>query len=70
MKMKPIDVEDNTYIDFKREVNDKNLNLKFDNHVKISKCKKIFAKGYTPNWSEEVSVTVPWTYIINDLNGE
>ena len=70
MKMKPIDVEDNTYIDFKREVNDKNLNLKFDNHVRISKCKKIFAKGYTPNWSEEVSVTVPWTYIINDLNGE
>ena len=70
MKMKPIDVEDNTYIDFKREVNDKNLNLKFDNHVRISKCKKIFAKGNTPNWSEEVSVTVPWTYIINDLNGE
>ena len=70
MKMKPIDVEDNTYIDFKREVNDKNLNFKFDDHVRISKYKKIFAKGYTPNWSEEVSVTVPWTYIINDLNGE
>ena len=34
------------------------------------------AKGYTPNWSEEVFVikkvrnTVPWTYIISDLNGE
>ena len=38
--------------------------------------KKIFAKGYTPNWLEEVFViskiknTVPWTYVINDLNGE
>ena len=34
-----------------------------------------FAQGYTPNWSEEVFVikkikhTVPWTYIISDLNG-
>ena len=38
--------------------------------------KNIFAKGYTPNWSEEVFVvskiknTVTWTYVINDLNGE
>ena len=45
-------------------------------HVRISKCKNIFAKGYTPNWSEEVFVikkvknTVPWTYVINDLNGD
>ena len=37
---------------------------------------KTFSKGYTPNWSEEVFAinklknTVPWTYIINDLNGE
>ena len=34
------------------------------------------AKGYNPNWSEEVSVvckikdTVRWTYVINDLNDE
>ena len=52
------------------------LNLKLVNHVRISKCKNIFAKGYTPNWSEEFFVirevknTVPWTYAINDLNGE
>ena len=44
--------------------------------VRISKYKNIFAKGYTPNWSEEVFVikkvknTVPWTYVINDFNGE
>ena len=74
--MKPVDVKDNTYIDFKKEVNDKGPKFKVSNHVRISKYKNIFAKGYTPNWSEEVFVikkvknTVPWTYIINDLNGE
>ena len=50
--------------------------MKIDDHVRISKCKNIFTKGYTPNWSEEVFVinkiknTIPWTYIINDLNGK
>ena len=73
--MKPVDVKDNTYIDFKKEVNDKDLKFKVGEHVKISKYKNIFAKGYTPNWSAEVFVikkvknTVPWTYSINDLNG-
>ena len=76
IKMKPADVKDNTYIDFKKEVNDKNPKFKVGDHVRISKYKNIFAKGYTPNWSEEVFVikkvknTVPWTYVINDLNGE
>ena len=74
--MKPVDVKDNTYIDFKKEVNDKYPKFKVGDHVRISKYKNIFAKGYTPNWSEEVFVikkvknTVPWTYVINDLNGE
>ena len=76
IKIKPVDVKDNTYIDFKREVNDKDPKFKVGDHVRISKYKNIFAKGYTPNWSEEVFVikkvknTVPWTYVINDLNGE
>ena len=74
--MKPIDVKDNTYIDSVKAVNDKDPKLKVVDHVRISKYKNIFAKGYTPNWSEEVFViskiknTVPWTYAINDLNGE
>ena len=73
IKMKPVDVKDNTYIDFKKEVNDKDPKFKVGDHVRISKYKNIFAKGYTPNWSEEVFVikkvknTVPWTYVINDL---
>ena len=72
--MKPADVTNNTYIDSNEEVNDKDPKFKVDDHVRISKHKNIFAKGYTPNWSEEVFVikkvknTVPWTYVINDLN--
>ena len=74
--MKPVDVKDNTYIDFEKEVNNKDPKFKVVDHVRISKYKNIFAKGYTPNWSEEVFVvskiknTVPWTYVINDLIGE
>ena len=68
IKMKPIDVKDNTYIDFKKESNDKDPKFKVGNHVKLSKYKNIFAKEYVPNWSEEMSViskiknTVPWTW--------
>ena len=74
--MKPIDVKDNTYIDSVKAVNDKDPKLKVVDHVRISKYKNIFAKGYTPNWSEEVFVikkvknTVAWTNVINDLNGD
>ena len=76
IKMKPVDVKDNTYIDFKKEVNDKDPKFKIGNHIRISKYKNIFAKGYTSNWSEEIFVvsqienTVPWTCVINDLNGK
>ena len=57
IKMKPIDVKDNTYIDFEKEVNDKNPKFKVGGHVRISKYKKIFAKGYMPNLSEEVFIS-------------
>ena len=76
IKMKPIDVKDNTYINSDKETNDEDPKFKVGDRVRISKYKNIFAKGYTPNWSEEVFVikkvknTVPWTYVINDLNGE
>ena len=53
IKMKPVDVKDNAYIYFGKEVNDKDPKLKVDDHVRISKYKNIFAKGHTPNWSEE-----------------
>ena len=76
IKIKPIDVKDNTYINTNKETNDKDPKFKVGDRVRISKYKNIFAKGYTPNWSEEVFVikkvknTVPRTYVINDLNGE
>ena len=76
IKIKPVDVKDNAYIDSGKDVNDKDPKFQVDDHVWISKCKNIFAKRYAPNWSEEVFVikkvknTVPWTYVINDLNGE
>ena len=39
IKVKPVDVKDNTYIDFKKEVNDKDPKFKVDDHVRISKYK-------------------------------
>ena len=74
--MKPIGVKDNTYINIDKEINNKDPKFKVGDCVRISKYKNIFAKGYTPNWSEEVFVikkvknTVPWMYVINDVNGE
>ena len=57
-KMKPIDVRDNTYIDSRKEVNDKDPKFKVGDNVRISKYKNIFAKGYPPNWSEEVFIII------------
>ena len=77
IKMKPIEVTDNYYAEYNEDPsNKKDPKFKVGDNVRISKYKNIFAKGYTPNWSEEVFVvskiknTVPWTYVISDLNGE
>ena len=75
-KMKPVDVKNNAYVDSNKKVNDKDPKFKVGDHVRISKYKNSFAKGYNPSWSEEVFViknvknTVPRTYVINDPNGE
>ena len=56
--------------------NEKDPKFNVGDHVRISMYKNVFAKGYAPNWSEEIFIvdkvkyTVPWTYEINDLNGE
>ena len=74
--MKPINVTGDSYAEYNEDFDKKDPKFKVGDHVRISKYKNIFAKGYTPNWSEEVFVinkiknTVPWTYVINDLNGE
>ena len=76
IKMKPVDVKSNAYIDYGKEINNKDPKFKIADIVRISKYKNIFAKGWIPNWSEEVFVikkvenTVPWTYVIDNLMGE
>ena len=75
IKLKPVDVNSNLYIDSSKEIYEKDSKFKIGDIARISKYKSVFAKCYTPNWPEEVYVikkvknTVPWTYVINDLNG-
>ena len=76
IKMKPIDVTSDSYAEYNEDSNEKDPKFKVGDHVRISKYKNIFAKGYTQSWSEEVFIiskiknTIPWTYVISDLNYE
>ena len=76
IKMKPIDVKDGSFTEYNEESNKKDPKFKVGDHGGISKFKNVFAKAYAPNWREEIFVvkkiknTVPWTYVISDLNGE
>ena len=76
IKMKPVYVKLNIYIDLNKENNNGDSKFKVGDHVRISKYKNIFAKGNVPNWSEEfflikkVKNTVSRIYVINDLKGE
>ena len=76
IKIKSIDIKSDSYGEYNVDSNEKDPRFKVGDHVRISNYKNIFAKGYTPNWSEELFVickikyTVLWTYVINDLNNE
>ena len=76
IKMKPMDVGNDSFAEYYEESNEKNPKFKVGDHVRISKLKNVFDKGYTPNWSEEsfivkkINNTVTSTYVISDLNGE
>ena len=76
IKMKPIEVTDDSHAEYSEDFNKKDPKFKVGDHVRISKYKNIFAERYTPTWSEEVFViskinnTVPWTYVISDVNCE
>ena len=75
IKMKVIVVKSGSYAEYNVDSNAKDAKFKIGDHARISKSKNSLTKGYTPNWSEEVVIskiknTLPWTYIINDLNGE
>ena len=76
IKMKPVHVKSNTYIDSGKEINEKDPKFKIGDNVRISKYKNFFAEAYFPNWFEDVFVikkvknTVSWTYVINGFNAE
>ena len=75
--MKLVDVKSGNYIEYNANSSDKDPKFQTGDHVRTSKYKNIYAKWYTSNWSEEVSViskirnTVPWTYDLNkeEING-
>ena len=73
--MIPIDVTSDSYSEYNENSNKKDPKFKVGDHVKISKYKNIFAKGYSPNCLEEVFVvsgiknTVLWTHVVSNLNG-
>ena len=75
IRMKPIDITDDSYAEYNEDFNKKDPKFKDGDHIRISKYKNIFTKAYTPNWSEDVFVvskfknTVPWTYVDSGLNG-
>ena len=76
IKMKPVDVNSESFAEYNEESNGKDPKFKVGDHVRISKYKNVFAKGYAPNWSDEIFVvkkiknTVPWTYIISEREKE
>ena len=75
IKLKPIDITSDSYAEYNKDSNEKDPKFKVGNHVRISKYKNIFAKGYTQNWSKEVFVvskirgTILWTYVIEKIAG-
>ena len=75
-KMKPLDVTSVSYAEYNKDSTEEDPKFKVGDCVRISKYKNTCAKGYTQNWSKEVFIiskiqnTVPWTYVISDLNSE
>ena len=73
--MKLIDVISDYYAEYNKDSNKKDPKFKVGDHVRISKYKNIFAKGYSQNWSEvfvvsKIKNTVLLTHVISDLNCE
>ena len=58
IKMKPIDVTSDSYAEYNEDSNKKDPKFKVGDHVRVSKYKNIFAKGYAPNCSEELLLLV------------
>lgn len=83
IKMKPKDVKSKEDVEFIKTLLNKRdskkhreSKFKVGDTVRISKFKKIFTKGYLPNWTNEVfkiyaiKPTKPVTFVLQDSNGE
>ena len=74
IEQKSVDVKSSRYIDSSKEINDEDPKFKIGDTVRILKYKNIFAKGYVPNWFEDIFMTKKVnktvTNVINDLKGE
>ena len=76
IKIKSIDLGDDSFAEYNEESNEKDPKFKVGYHVRISKYKNIFAKdilliGVKGFLSlKKIKDTLPWTYVIRDLNGE
>ena len=72
--MKPIDVKSDSYAEYNVDSKDKDSKFKLGDHIRISTYKTIFARGYAPNWSEEIfiisKIKIQFHGHINDLYGE
>ena len=76
IKMKPVDVKSNTYINFSKKVNETDPKFKLVIVLEYQNTKN-FLQKFTLEigqkkilWLKKVKNTVPWAYVINDLNGE
>ena len=67
IKMKPVDAKCDSFAEYNEESNEKDLKFKVGDHIRISKFKNVFAKGYTPNWSEEIFVVKKIKYSTLDI---
>ena len=56
IKMKPIDVKDDSFAEYNEESNEKGPKFTVGDHVRISKYRNIFSKAYVPNGSEEIFI--------------
>ena len=76
IKMKPINVNSSKYISSRKEINDKDLKFKVCVLLEYQNI-KIFLRKVTLHIGlkmflrlKKVTNAVPWTYAINDFNGE
>ena len=71
IKMKPIDVTSNSYAEYNEDSNETDPKLKIGCCIRILRYENIFTKRYTQNCTvSKIKNTVPWTYVISDLNGK